>query len=111
MARPTRLVIASGIAAWDADTDENFDIIAGAPFPMVQEANTTDLATNFPADEYDDCFALVDDVIYISNGTSWEVYRQSANVADSTATTVSEMATDFNELLAALQSANIMATS
>ena len=107
MARPTRRVIASGIAAWDADSDSNFDKITGAPFPMFQVA----VVGNLPAaSSYEDCFALVDDTLYISNGSTWEVYTgQAANVPDSVAVTVAAMASDFNDLLAALQTAGIMA--
>jgi hypothetical protein len=108
MPRPTPRILASGIASWDGDADENFSIITGAPFPMAQYSLVGDLPA---ASSYDECFALVGDVLYQSNGTTWEVYQQSANVADSTATTASEMATDFNELLTALQDAGLMATS
>jgi hypothetical protein len=110
MARPTRRTIASGIAAWDADTDENFDNLTSTPFPMFQVVAPDD-ETDLPsASSYDDCFALVDSTLYISNGATWEVYSGvSANVANSSATTATQMATDFNLLLTALQDAGIMA--
>lgn len=108
MARPTRRVIASGIAAWDADSDANFNIITGAPFPMFQVAVVGSLPT---ASSYDDCFALVDDVLYQSDGATWAPYQQAANVPDSTAVNATDMATDFNTLLAALIAADIMASS
>jgi hypothetical protein len=64
------------------------------------------------ASSYADCLALVVDTLYISNGTTWEVYSGvSANVPDSTATTAADMASDFNDLLAALITAGIMAPS
>lgn len=108
MARPTRRIIASGIAAWDADVDENFDKITGAPFPMAQYTLAGDLPT---ASSYDDCLALVGNILYISNGATWEVYTGEAdNVPDSTATTATQMAIDFNLLLAELQTAGLMAT-
>ena len=106
MARPTRRVIASGIAAWDADTDENFDKITGAPLAIAQYALVGDLPT---ASSYDDCLALVGSVLYYSDGAAWAPYQEAANVADSTATTATQMATDFNLLLTALQDAGIMA--
>ena len=52
----------------------------------------------------------VNGVLYISDGATWEVYRISDAVPDTTAVTVSEMATDFNTLLSALRTAGIMAT-
>lgn len=108
MSRPVRRVIASGIAAWDGDVDANFDAITGAPFPVAQYATTGALPA---ASSYDQCLALVVDVLYISNGSTWEVYQQSANVPDSTAVTAADMASDFNDLLSALQTAGIMASS
>jgi len=113
MVRPTRRTISSGTAAWDADSDANFDIITGQPFPMYWVATTGELPT---ASSYDDCLALVGTSgsarLYISNGSTWELYDNvSAHVPDSTATTASGMATDFNTLLAALIAAGIMAPS
>lgn len=110
MARPVLRVLTAGIAAWDADIDTNFKIITEGPFPMVQYALVGDLPS---AATYDNCLALVgttDPLMYISNGTTWEVYRQGAAVADSTAATVADMATDFNELLTSLKDTGIMAT-
>ncbi len=112
MARPTRLVLASGIAAWDADVDANFGMIFDAPFPMHQEDTIGDLNTNFPASSYDQCLAMVGEDLYVSDGTSWSMYLGvSANVPDSTASNVAEMVSDFNDLLNELQTAGIMATS
>ncbi len=111
MSRPTRNVIASGEAAWDGEADSNFSIITESPFPIASYATTGALPA---ASSYDDCLAHVqaDDRLYISNGTTWELYdRKSALVADSTATNATEMATDFNELLAALIAADLMASS
>jgi hypothetical protein len=110
MARPTRRVIASGIAAWDADTDENFGLIYDTPYPIVEYALVGDLPA---ASSYDYCLALVgNDTLYISNGSSWSPYQGTADaVLDSTATTVSELAIDYNELIAALKLAGIMRTS
>ncbi len=114
MARPERNNIESGIAAWDGDVDRNFAIMLDSPFPIVVAATTSALLSGFPAASYDDCLALVltDSRLYISTGSTWELYdRKSALVADSTASNVSEMATDFNELLDALKASDLMASS
>ena len=108
MARPSRFILASGIASWDADGDANFSLLFDKPFPMYQVASVGSLPS---ASSYDQCLALVNDILYISNGSTWQPYQVAANVADSTATTASEMATDFNELLTALKNAGIMASS
>ncbi len=106
MSRPTRRVITSGVAAWDADVDENFNKVFNAPFPMYQVDDVGDLPS---AGSYESCFALVEDTLYISNGSSWEPDENvAANVLDSTATTAPEMVSDFNGLLSALQLAGIM---
>ena len=111
MARPTRNVIASGEAAWDGEVDSNFSIVTDSPFPIASFATTGALPT---ASSYDDCLAHVqaDDRLYISNGSTWVLYdRKSALVADSTAGDATQMATDFNTLLAALIAANLMNSS
>ena len=114
MTRPERNVIASGEAAWDGEVDSNFSIITESPFPIVSVADLATLSSTFAASSYDDCFAHVqsDDRLYISNGTSWELYdRQAANVADSVAATVSQMASDHNDMLTALKNSSLMASS
>lgn len=111
MARPQRNVIASGEAAFDGEIDSNFSIATESPFPIVTTATTSTLASSFPAANYDDCLALVeaDSRLYISNGSAWVLYdRKSALVADSSAGDATQMATDFNTLLAALQASNLM---
>ncbi len=111
MARPTRNLISSGEAAWDGEVDTNFSIMTDSPFPIASYGNIGALPA---ASSYDDCLAHVraDDRLYISNGSSWELYdRKSAFVADSTASDATQMATDFNTLLAALIAADLMASS
>jgi len=111
MARPERDVIGSGEGAWDGEVDSNFSIMTETPFPIASYATIGALPA---ASSYDDCLAHVqaNDRLYISNGSSWELYdRKSALVADSTAADATQMATDFNTLLAALKTANLMASS
>ncbi len=112
MARPERNIIGSGIAAIDGDIDANFSLMTESPFPIVITATTSTLASSFPAANYDDCLALVtaDSRLYISDGAVWTLYdRKSLLVADSSAADATQMATDFNTLLAALQTAGLMA--
>ncbi len=114
MARPTRNVIASGEAAWDGETDSNFSLMTESPFPIITVADLATLTSTFAAASYDDCLAITEDDsrLYISNGSTWELYdRKSALVADSTAVDVTQMATDFNNLLGALQASSLMNTS
>lgn len=114
MARPVLRTLASGIAAWDADVDANFSILTEGPFPIYNPVDLTALNAAAPAASYENCLALVgtsSPVLYISDGATWEVYQQGVAVDDSTASSASEMATDFNELLASLRGAGIMAAS
>jgi hypothetical protein len=111
MPRPERDVIGSGEAAWDGETDSNFSIMTETPFPIASYATTGALPA---ASSYDDCLAHVqaDDRLYISNGATWELYdRKSTFIADSVAVNATQMATDFNTLLAALITNNLMAPS
>jgi len=109
--RPERITITDGQQAWDGEVDLNFGQLTDAPFPMHFEDTIGALTTNFPPANYDQCTALIDTTMYISDGATWSVYREGVFVADSTAVTVADLATDFNELLASLQGAGIMATS
>jgi len=108
MARPTRLSIASGIAAWDADADFNFALLTDAPFPLFQVAVVGSLPA---ASSYDKCLALVGSVLYISNGTAWSKYQVAATQAASTATDIPGLVSDFNALLSKLKAAGIMEVS
>jgi len=112
MSRPSRLIIASGIAAWDADVDANFGMIFNKPFAMHQEETEGELNTNFDPADYDQCLVLVGEELYISDGTAWKKYLGVSNhVDDSTASTVSEMVQDFNLLLSKMQDAGQMKDS
>lgn len=111
--RPQLRVLSSGIAAWDADVDANFKVITEGPFPMYNPVDLTELNATAPAASYDNCLVFVgttDPLLYVSDGVTWEVYRQGAAVADSTATTAADMASDFNDLLTSLKDANLMAS-
>tara|TARA_R110002167_G_scaffold89910_1_gene242573 strand:- start:3157 stop:3498 length:342 start_codon:yes stop_codon:yes gene_type:complete len=109
--RPERIGLIADQQAWDGEVDANFGLAFDTPFPIHTELTLVDLQNNFSASTHDECVALVVGVLYISIGNVWVEYTPiAANVADSTAVTVADMATDFNLLLTALQNAGIMAT-
>lgn len=114
MARPTLRTLVSGIVAWDADADVNFNMIVNAPFPMYLATDLSTLTSSFAPASYTGCFALADPadpILYISDGTDWVPYITEATaVPDSEATTAADLADDFNDLLASLQAAGHMAT-
>lgn len=115
MARPSPSLnaITSNLENWDAEVDDNFDQLVDLcftnPFPAARYATTGALPA---ASSYENCLAFVevDDLIYISDGTNWNpIGTQCANQADSTATIVADIVSDFNDLLAKLQASGLMA--
>jgi hypothetical protein len=68
MARPGTTPIQSSQQAWDATTNDNFDVLTLAPLPVVEFAN---LAALPPANSYDRCIAaLTDGSLWISDGSA-----------------------------------------
>jgi len=70
MARPSISSIDNGVESWEADINDNFDILVDGPFPLKQYANSG----AFPAAaSYENCIAVAqdNDKIYISDGASW----------------------------------------
>ena len=105
--RPTPRDIAYGISDWDVDANSNFAKLFSAPFPIF----SVDDVANLPAAaDYDECLALApysgEQRLYISDGVSWSLYdSMAANVPQSTATTVADLASDFNDFLTSLKTA------
>lgn len=114
MARPSFAAVPHGAQSWDAIVDSNFDKIGATPAPLAEFANVGALPA---AGAYDRCVAVVTDdgngyaAIVISNGTTWKILgTQAAAQADSTATTVADLKTDFNALLAKLRASGAIDT-
>jgi hypothetical protein len=72
--RPTKVEFSSGTEGWDAAVRDNTDAIFDGPFPLFREASLAALAANYPADEYEQCFALAQDTgsLYLSDGVVWQ---------------------------------------
>jgi len=70
MARPEHVAISSGLAGWDGEVDDNFDLIFVTPVPISLYDDFGDLPT---ASLYDNCLAIIEDenVLCISNGSTW----------------------------------------
>lgn len=71
MARPTRKTVDSGLEGWDAEMDDNFEVILDTPFPPAEYANAAALPS---AALYEGCIARVldEDILYVERGGSWE---------------------------------------
>lgn len=118
MARPQLVTIESGAEAWDADVNDNTAILRDAPTPLFELPSAddeTDLATDFPANTYDRCVAMVNHstlgwTLMYSDGTAWQVIPRRADAqADSTATLLADLVNDFNVLLGKLRDAGVIA--
>ncbi len=70
MARPSRIDISNGSASWDADVNDNFQLLFDTPMPVAIYADSGSLPA---AASYENCIAICqdDDKIYTSDGSSW----------------------------------------
>ena len=117
MSKPTTSNINSGNQGWDGVVDDNFDVLANGPLPVFEHTgDESDLESTYAAASHDRCLVWVDHttlgwLLYASDGTDWAPYggQQMDNQADSTAVTVADLVTDFNDLLAKLQDTGRMA--
>ena len=90
-------------AAWYSKLNSNFEKILDLPFPIKTYADEAALITDKNPKLYKNTFALVNGVVYSSNGTVWAVYRELLTyIADlNTGTaTVADVKNAFNGLLA-----------
>lgn len=106
--RPIPRPISHQLEGWDVDVSQNMSLAFDTPFPVYVTDSLANLQTSFPAASFEDCFCIVGSEIVVSDGSSWKVYMKADAVADSTATTVTQMAADFNTLIAELKASGIM---
>jgi hypothetical protein len=78
MSRPTRIAIDNGVNGWDTLVNDDLTILFDAPIPIHADASLTEsnLASTFPAAQYDRCavwvnHSVVGYTIYWSDGTGW----------------------------------------
>ena len=71
MARPTRKTVDSGLEGWDAEMDDNFEVILDTPFPPALFANVAALPS---AALYEGCIAWVEDegILYVVHEDHWQ---------------------------------------
>ena len=120
MARPERNNIQSGLAAWDADVEENFEILFDNPIPLPENTTSRTMAqvdSAYAPASYDRCFIAqnVSDgdlsgyYLLFSNGSDWLVCaRQVADQSDAAGWADGTAEGDFNALLALLREAGIL---
>ena len=73
MSRPIPATIVQGIEGWDADIENNFDLIFEGPIPLKVFATFAGLPA---AGNFDNCLALVVEAgkkqqLFLSDGTNW----------------------------------------
>lgn len=110
MARPSKNTVSSGNPNWDAAQDDNFEAIFNAPFPVHEHTgDESDLESTFPAAAHDRCMVWVDHttlgwVLYMSDGTSWNIKHAEAPTAVADIGSPSGTAeTKLNELMGVLR--------
>jgi hypothetical protein len=126
MSRPSLdIAVESGLAGWDADLENLFDVFRANPWPVFQHGgspgNETDLEAAFPAAENDRCIiavqhSLVGWCLMVSDGASWHVMPKRADAVDkivigSPAPTTTAIATKLNELIDALRASGALTPS
>lgn len=116
MSRPTFVKPTAATEGWDGEISDDIDILLTKPWPIYEHVGTeANLASTFPANQYDRCVVWVNHstmgwILYHSNGTTWvQLPRQAAAQGDSTATTVADLKTDFNALLAKMRASGTLA--
>lgn len=96
---------------WDAPVNDNFTLLKDFPIPVAAFANVGALP---PAAENAESIAFVTVsgrlLLAVSDGTTWTLIGlQAAAQADSTATTVVDLRSDLNALLAKMRTAGLIA--
>lgn len=99
--------------AWYSKLNSNFQKLLDLPFPIKTYADVSALTTAKNPKLYKNTFALVGGVIYTSDGTTWEIYRELLTyIADLVpgVATVSDIKNAYNGLLADMRSKNWILT-
>lgn len=91
---------------WYLKVNQNFTDIVDLPFPIVVYVDLAAINAAKNPKKYKHCFALVGDLIYTSDGTSWVVYREQLTLIadlDTGTATIEDVKNAYNSLLADLR--------
>lgn len=115
MARPTIAEMDVTKTGWVAVLNSNTAKILNAPFPIFLPANKATLDAITPA-LYVGCFAIVatDSRLYISDGSTWELYDAKLDfISDMNpgVSTIADIKNAYNALLADMKTKNMMAVA
>ena len=115
MARPSTTAMDVTKTGWVATLNTNFAMVLDTPFPMYLATDKATLDAITPG-LYENCFALVatDSRLYISDGSTWELYDAKLDyIADMNpgVSTITDIKNAYNALLADMKSKGMMATS
>ncbi len=106
MSRPARIDTDSEATGWVANINDNFEALTEAPLPLALYASSGALTSARNPKLYKDCFAMVGEVLYWSNGTTWNSYREQldymADLNPGTAT-LSDIVDAYNDLIDDMQ--------
>ena len=71
MARPSPPNFVSGQSGWDTVLQEWKEAVFDQPLALVQYADVSALTTAHSPAQFEACIAMVGNVLYVSDGTSW----------------------------------------
>ncbi len=115
MARPTIADMDVTKTGWVAVLNSNLAKILDTPFPIYLPADKATLDALAPA-LYEGCFAIVatDSRLYISDGSTWELYDAKLDfIADMIpgTSTIADIKNAYNALLADMKSKGMMSVA
>lgn len=90
-------------AAWYSKLNSNFSLLFQKPYPVKTYADVGTLTAAKPPTLYKHCLAVIGSIIYISDGTSWVVFRPHLTYVadlDTGTATITDIKNAFNGLLA-----------
>ncbi len=73
MSRPQKEEIVSGQLGWDGVVNDMLALLFDSPLPLCRAADLSELETDFPAANFEQCLAVTQDTskLYMSDGLDW----------------------------------------
>ncbi len=107
MSRPEQDAVQSSSEGWVARLNSNFAKLLDGPTPLASFEDVASLTSAYNPKLYKDCFCVVVEDLYASDGTVWLPYREKLSFIaplDTLTATIEDVQTAYNSLLADMQS-------